>query len=296
MIQIAAPDILSKLAKQENIMEALKPGTLCVIVGGCPENIGLVVEVLEHIGAEPPRADAYRIRTTSGRNFPQLKFGREEERLAPGTSNEAITDRHKLRPLVDASDDESASSASNSSPEVRQDKIPGTETAPADPAEIVAGISVAPFSTIPAEPLENPKGQYPYFVVRFMSCVYQRESIAVRIGEPSVHIGHKSSYIQHPAPYADDGSIRADCRKLLLNEVSAAVIRTKHRMCVVWKHGACSYVERDGRIDESDVTPSGGVALPAKIEFDKRVPLPIALANGIPSETAGGLDHDQSPS
>ena len=44
-------------------MEALKPGTLCVIVGGCPENIGLVVEVLEHIGAEPPRADAYLIRT-----------------------------------------------------------------------------------------------------------------------------------------------------------------------------------------------------------------------------------------
>ncbi len=87
-------------------MEALKPGTLCVIVGGCPENIGLVVEVLEHIGAEPPRADAYLIRTTSGRNFPQLKFGRGEKRLAPGTSNEAVTDRHKLRPLVDAKDDE----------------------------------------------------------------------------------------------------------------------------------------------------------------------------------------------
>lgn len=87
-------------------MEALKPGTLCVIVGGCPENIGLVVEVLEHIGAEPPRADAYLIRTTSGRYFPQLKFGRGERRLAPGTSNEAVTDRHKLRPLVDAKDDE----------------------------------------------------------------------------------------------------------------------------------------------------------------------------------------------
>ncbi len=87
-------------------MEILKPGTLCVIVGGCPENIGLVVEVLEHIGAEPPRADAYLIRTTSGRNFPQLKFGRGEKRLAPGTSNEAVTDRHKLRPLVDAKDDE----------------------------------------------------------------------------------------------------------------------------------------------------------------------------------------------
>lgn len=87
-------------------MEILKPGTLCVIVGGCPENIGLVVEVLEHLGAEPPRADAYRIRTTSGRNFPQLKYGTREERLAPGTATEAITDRHKLRPLVEARDDE----------------------------------------------------------------------------------------------------------------------------------------------------------------------------------------------
>ena len=34
LIQIATPDILSKLANQENIMSYLKPGTLCVIVGG----------------------------------------------------------------------------------------------------------------------------------------------------------------------------------------------------------------------------------------------------------------------
>ncbi len=91
-------------------MEILKPGTLCVIVGGCPENIGLVVEVLEHIGIEPPRTDAYLIRTVSGRDFPQLKVG-PKERLAPGTSNEAITDRHKLRPLVDGKDDDARCSA-----------------------------------------------------------------------------------------------------------------------------------------------------------------------------------------
>ncbi len=119
LIQIAIPDIPSKLAKQENIMEILKPGTLCVIVGGCPENIGLVVEVLEHIGAEPPRADAYLIRTTSGRNFPQLKFGRNEEQLAPGTANEAITDRHKLRPLVDAKDDDGYKREADDTPAVR---------------------------------------------------------------------------------------------------------------------------------------------------------------------------------
>ena len=85
-------------------METLKAGTLCVIVGGCPENIGLIVEVLEHIGPCPPRADAYLIRTVTGRNFPQLKVGRSE-RLAPGRSSDAITDRHKLRPLGEGSGD-----------------------------------------------------------------------------------------------------------------------------------------------------------------------------------------------
>jgi hypothetical protein len=80
-------------------MSALKPGTLCVIIGGCPKNIGLIVEVLEHIGPYPPRSDAYSIRTVTGRNFPQLKIGKNE-RLEPGSFTEAITDRHKLRPLV----------------------------------------------------------------------------------------------------------------------------------------------------------------------------------------------------
>lgn len=80
-------------------MSLLKPGTLCIIVGGCPENIGLVVEVLEHIGYCPPRSDAYGIRTVSGRPFPQLKVG-PSKRLVRGTSEFAITDRHKLRPLV----------------------------------------------------------------------------------------------------------------------------------------------------------------------------------------------------
>jgi hypothetical protein len=88
-------------------MSKLKRGTLCVIVAGCPENIGLIVEVVEHLGAYPPREDAYRIRTVTGRRFPQLKVG-PKERLAPGTSSEAITDRHKLRPLVDPKDESDA--------------------------------------------------------------------------------------------------------------------------------------------------------------------------------------------
>jgi len=89
-------------------MSFLKPGTLCVIVGGCPENIGLVVEVLAHLGHCPPRADTYEIRTVSGRPFHQLwKNGGDGSRskdVVRGSSNTCITDRHKLRPLVDPKD------------------------------------------------------------------------------------------------------------------------------------------------------------------------------------------------
>lgn len=79
-------------------MSALNPGTRCVIVAGCPENIGLIVVVIEHLGAYAGRDDAYRIVTLSGRPFPQLTHGK---RYVAGYSNEAITDRHKLRPLVE---------------------------------------------------------------------------------------------------------------------------------------------------------------------------------------------------
>lgn len=82
-------------------MSVLKPGTLCVIVGGCPENIGLVVRVIAHLGRHSGREDAYLIETTSGRFFNQLKDGKELKR---GRSSEAVTDRHKLRPLVPSDD------------------------------------------------------------------------------------------------------------------------------------------------------------------------------------------------
>lgn len=83
-------------------MSSLKPGTLCVIVGGCPENIGLIVEVLEHLGPYLQRVDAYEIKTVSGRSFHQLWSPDGE--LVRGKSNVCITDRHKLRPLVDSKD------------------------------------------------------------------------------------------------------------------------------------------------------------------------------------------------
>lgn len=79
-------------------MSALKPGTRCVIVAGCPENIGLIVEVVRHLGQCEVREDAYLVRTLSGRNLNQLWQGKD---LVKGYSSTCITDRHKLRPLVD---------------------------------------------------------------------------------------------------------------------------------------------------------------------------------------------------
>ena len=83
-------------------MSILGRGQKCVIVGGCPENIGLVVEVICRVGSHGGREDAYWVRTVSGRPFHQLWIDTELQR---GSSSEAITDRHKLRPLVDPKED-----------------------------------------------------------------------------------------------------------------------------------------------------------------------------------------------
>ena len=83
-------------------MSILARGQKCVIVGGCPENIGLVVEVICWLGPHSAREDAYWIRTVSGRPFHQIWLDKELQR---GSSSEAITDRHKLRPLVNPKED-----------------------------------------------------------------------------------------------------------------------------------------------------------------------------------------------
>ena len=103
-------------------MSSLKLGTLCVIIGGCPKNIGLIVKVLEHIGPYPPRSDAYSIRTVTGRNFPQLKIGKDK-RLESGSFTEAITDRHKLRPLDGPKDDPEETYAIEKPVQKRKKKI-----------------------------------------------------------------------------------------------------------------------------------------------------------------------------
>jgi hypothetical protein len=85
-------------------MSALKPGTRCVIIAGCPENIGVIVEVIKHLGPYEDREDAYYVRTVSGRHFWQLWAG---EDLVPGHTDKCVTDRHKLRPLVEPGDEAS---------------------------------------------------------------------------------------------------------------------------------------------------------------------------------------------
>lgn len=84
-------------------MSDLKPGTRCVIIAGCPENIGVIVEVIEHLGHYDDREDAYYVRTASGRPFKQLWAGND---LVRGHTDKCVTDRHKLRPLVDPDGDE----------------------------------------------------------------------------------------------------------------------------------------------------------------------------------------------
>lgn len=83
-------------------MSNLKPGTLCVIVGGCPENLGLIVEVILHLGRYDGREDAYEIKTITSRKFNQMW---RNGRLVKGYATIAITDRHKLRPLVNLGDE-----------------------------------------------------------------------------------------------------------------------------------------------------------------------------------------------
>lgn len=88
----------NKTQKKVLEMAYLKPGTLCVIVAGCPENIGMIVEMVRHLGNYDGREDACEIKTVTGRNFRQLWVG---DNLKAGTSTYAITDRYKLRPLVE---------------------------------------------------------------------------------------------------------------------------------------------------------------------------------------------------
>ena len=82
-------------------MPIVKPGTRCVIVAGCKENIRLLVQVIQRLGPYEGRSDAYYVRTISGRKFHQLWMGNELQR---GSLDECVADRHKLRPIIELID------------------------------------------------------------------------------------------------------------------------------------------------------------------------------------------------
>ena len=98
-------------------MSVLNPGQRCVIVAGCPENIGLIVEVVRRLGTYADYADAYLIRTVTGRPFHQLWSGKN---LVKGNSTSAVTERYKLRPLVEPKEKPEDSEFEVPPPAVRQ--------------------------------------------------------------------------------------------------------------------------------------------------------------------------------
>jgi hypothetical protein len=118
--------------------------------------------------------------------------------------------------------------------------------------------------------------RYPYLVVRVFVAFYQRESISIFIGLPTVHIANRHCYVQHPTPFEADGTISPAGRALLIAGVQDAVRQLPFRMCIVWGPNSCTYVETDS-IDESAHPPSGGSQQVA-LEFKAHHYSPSVLA------------------
>ena len=87
-------------------MSTLKPGTLCMTVGGSGENAGRIVVVLAYVGPFPldPRViNGYEIEPANGlpfasvRNFP----AKGPMRILRNTEMRCRADRSNLRPLID---------------------------------------------------------------------------------------------------------------------------------------------------------------------------------------------------
>ena len=82
-------------------MSVLNRGQRCIVIAGCPKNIGILVEVLDHLGEVDNYQDCYEIVTISGRFFPELWADETRTRTVPGVSSIALTERYKIRPLID---------------------------------------------------------------------------------------------------------------------------------------------------------------------------------------------------
>jgi hypothetical protein len=82
-------------------MSVLRKGQRCILVKGCPKNVGLLVMVVDHLGEFEDYQDCYEIVTVSGRAFPELWADATRTKTVPSMSSTALTDRHKLRPITD---------------------------------------------------------------------------------------------------------------------------------------------------------------------------------------------------
>ena len=82
-------------------MSVLNKGQRCIVIAGCPKNIGILVEVIDHLGEVGDYQDCYEIVTISGRPFPELWADGTHTRTVPGVSSIAMTERYKIRPLID---------------------------------------------------------------------------------------------------------------------------------------------------------------------------------------------------
>lgn len=129
-------------------------------------------------------------------------------------------------------------------------------------------------------PIAKPelRRRFPYLVVCFMPAVFQREEIAIHKGPAKMRVGFRDSFVHHPEPFKPDGSMSADCKRLMIVGTLEAIQRTGFRMCLVWTANSCTYVEKDGSANDSDAPPSGGVGsggaggipLPHDLEFEAR--------------------------
>ena len=131
------------------------------------------------------------------------------------------------------------------------------------------------------------KRSYPHLVIRLGPAVYQREEITISEGSPSVRVAWRNTQLCHQAPYDSNGEITASAKTALTEGVLAAVRTTNFRMCIVWSERACTFLERDGRIEHKNEPPSGGYGtggaggqpLPLEIAFDRQ-PLSAAPPPG----------------
>ena len=81
-------------------MSVLNKGQRCIVIAGCPKNIGILVEILDHLGEVENYQDCYEIVTISGRPFPELWADGTHTRTVPGVSSIAMTERYKIRRAI----------------------------------------------------------------------------------------------------------------------------------------------------------------------------------------------------